>query len=159
MILIPKIFILFVHYLFRLLDPKNFHARLIVSMSTADEEVQDANLAARQVKLLRTNVEKSNNQNGTVDQQSSTLLGQMSSPINGHVGDETPLSDVEKGAVGAKKEKEKYDFEVTWDGGDSDPLNPRSWSRARRWAIVVICSITSGCVYVVAEYHFGSLIS
>jgi len=34
---------------------------------------------------------------------------------------------------------------VTWDG-DSDPLNPRSMTKLRRWAIVLICSASSLCV-------------
>ena len=36
---------------------------------------------------------------------------------------------------------------VTWDG-DSDPANPRSMSNLRRWAIVLIVSSSSLCVYV-----------
>jgi hypothetical protein len=34
---------------------------------------------------------------------------------------------------------------VTWDG-DSDPANPRSMSKWRRWVIVLICSASSLCV-------------
>lgn len=34
---------------------------------------------------------------------------------------------------------------VAWDG-DMDPLNPRSMSKLRRWAIVLICSASSLCV-------------
>jgi hypothetical protein len=34
---------------------------------------------------------------------------------------------------------------VTWDG-DSDPENPRSMSKLRRWIIVLICSASSLCV-------------
>lgn len=36
---------------------------------------------------------------------------------------------------------------VSWDG-DADPENPRSMGKLRRWAIVVICSASSLCVYV-----------
>jgi hypothetical protein len=35
---------------------------------------------------------------------------------------------------------------VSWDGGDADPLNPRSMSKLRRWIIVLICSASSLCV-------------
>jgi hypothetical protein len=36
-------------------------------------------------------------------------------------------------------------FLVTWDG-DSDPMNPRSMSKLRRWIIVFIVSASSLCV-------------
>lgn len=37
-------------------------------------------------------------------------------------------------------------FEVHWDGGDCDPMNPRSWSKARKWVVVSIVSASSLCV-------------
>jgi hypothetical protein len=37
-------------------------------------------------------------------------------------------------------------FVVSWDGGDADPLNPRSMTNARRWAITLIVSASSLCV-------------
>ena len=36
-------------------------------------------------------------------------------------------------------------FVVTWDG-DSDPMNPRSMTKLRRWIIIVIVSSCSLCV-------------
>jgi hypothetical protein len=36
-------------------------------------------------------------------------------------------------------------FLVTWDG-DSDPMNPRSMTKLRRWLIVLIVSSSSLCV-------------
>ena len=47
-------------------------------------------------------------------------------------------------ASGAPEEKDP--FEVHWDGGDSDPMNPRSMSLGRKWAIVLIVSASSLCV-------------
>ncbi|TVY89136.1 Efflux pump [Lachnellula willkommii] len=41
---------------------------------------------------------------------------------------------------------EKDPWEVHWDGGDSDPLNPRSFGKARKWVIVIIVSMSSLCV-------------
>ena len=38
------------------------------------------------------------------------------------------------------------EFVVTWEGGDSDPMNPRSMSKLRRWLIVLIVSSSSLCV-------------
>lgn len=37
-------------------------------------------------------------------------------------------------------------FEVHWDGGDEDPMNPRSFSMARKWLVVLIVSASSMCV-------------
>lgn len=41
---------------------------------------------------------------------------------------------------------EKDPFEVGWDNGDSDPLSPRSFTRARKWLIVAIVAFASFCV-------------
>lgn len=35
--------------------------------------------------------------------------------------------------------QEKDPFEVGWDDGDNDPLCPRSFTKARKWLIVLIC--------------------
>jgi hypothetical protein len=43
-------------------------------------------------------------------------------------------------------EEEKDPFEVGWEDGENDPMNPRSKSKAAKWAIVVICSLSSFCV-------------
>jgi len=37
-------------------------------------------------------------------------------------------------------------WEVTWDNGDLDPMNPRSMAFAKKWAIVIIVSAASLCV-------------
>lgn len=37
-------------------------------------------------------------------------------------------------------------FEVGWDGGDDDPMNPRSMPKWRKWVIVGITSFGSLCV-------------
>lgn len=51
-------------------------------------------------------------------------------------------------------ETDKDPFEVGWDGGDSDPLCPRSKSLWRKWLIVVITSFGSFCVYVFISVFF-----
>lgn len=53
--------------------------------------------------------------------------------------DEETTSDPEKGQ-GPNKQ-----FEVRFDG-DSDPINPRSFSKIRKWTIVAIVSAGSTCV-------------
>ncbi|KAL5318914.1 hypothetical protein ACEPPN_013982 [Leptodophora sp. 'Broadleaf-Isolate-01'] len=45
---------------------------------------------------------------------------------------------------GGVPEKDPYD--VVWDGGDMDPLNPRSMTMARKWLVVLIVSASSLCV-------------
>ena len=37
-------------------------------------------------------------------------------------------------------------FEVHWDGGDADLLNPRSLSYARKWLILLVVSLSALCV-------------
>ncbi|KAL3421615.1 drug/proton antiporter YHK8-like protein 1 [Phlyctema vagabunda] len=57
-------------------------------------------------------------------------------------GENSSSEDIEAadGAV------EKDPYEVKWDGGDSDPLNPRSMHHARKWLVVIIVSASSLCV-------------
>lgn len=43
-------------------------------------------------------------------------------------------------------EPEKDPFEVSFDGGDSDPMCPRSMKNAKKWLIVSIVSCASFCV-------------
>ena len=50
--------------------------------------------------------------------------------------------DVEEGEV----QVEKDPYEVRWEGGDNDPLNPRSMRLGRKWIVVVIVSASSLCV-------------
>ncbi|KAF1813450.1 MFS transporter [Eremomyces bilateralis CBS 781.70] len=47
-------------------------------------------------------------------------------------------------------------FEVHWEGGDSDPMNPRSMSKARKWLIVAIVSMSSTCVACASSLYVGS---
>lgn len=38
------------------------------------------------------------------------------------------------------------EWEVQWEGGESDPLNPRSLSMFKKWIVVLIVSASSLCV-------------
>lgn len=49
--------------------------------------------------------------------------------------------DNEKALGAGQPEKDPY--EVGWDGGDDDPLNPRSFHKARKWLIVFIVAAGS----------------
>jgi len=50
------------------------------------------------------------------------------------------------GDVEAAAAEDKDPFEVRWDHGDNDPMNPRSMSMARKWVVVLIVSASSLCV-------------
>lgn len=50
------------------------------------------------------------------------------------------------GVPGTGVQAEKDPFEVGWEGGDSDPLCPRSFSKVRKWIIVFIVAFASFCV-------------
>jgi hypothetical protein len=67
---------------------------------------------------------------------------------NGYGCDDTEDSSQEDeiGDVEAGGQVEKDPFEVHWDGGDSDPMNPRSRSMGRKWLVVLIVSASSLCV-------------
>ena len=54
--------------------------------------------------------------------------------------DDARSSDDERGS------DDKDAFEVGWDDGENDAMNPRSKSKAAKWAIVLICSLASFCV-------------
>jgi hypothetical protein len=45
-----------------------------------------------------------------------------------------------------REESAEQAFEVQWEGGDADPLNPRRMSRLRKWLIVLVISASSLCV-------------
>lgn len=72
-------------------------------------------------------------------------LGRSRSQNGYSVGDDHSVNGEEAGDAEAGN-AEKDAFEVGWEGGESDPLNPRSKSKAAKWAIVIICAICSLCV-------------
>jgi len=66
---------------------------------------------------------------------------------NGYGCDDEIGSDVSADAGERGRETPEQDpFEVVWDGGDSDPLNPRSYSTPRKWMITLIVVSGSFCV-------------
>ncbi|KAK1251955.1 hypothetical protein MKX07_007434 [Trichoderma sp. CBMAI-0711] len=75
--------------------------------------------------------------------------------------------DDDDAAAEAVAQPEKDPFEVGWDGGDNDPLCPRSFSKARKWMIVLICAVgsftvsiyTSTYTQMEAEFHNAREIS
>ena len=55
-------------------------------------------------------------------------------------------SDEKGSPLGQENEQDRDDpFEVNWDG-DHDPRNPRNMSKARKWVIVLVVSMSSLCV-------------
>jgi len=64
-------------------------------------------------------------------------------------GDETQVEehaggDARGDTLSLSREKDPY--EVGWEGGDADPLCPRSFSHKRKWLIAIIVSHVSLCV-------------
>jgi hypothetical protein len=58
-------------------------------------------------------------------------------------GEEGPALDDEKAITRAMTEQGA--LEVKWDG-DTDPQNPRTFGKARKWLIVIVVSVSSLCV-------------
>ncbi|KAL6874992.1 major facilitator superfamily domain-containing protein [Trichoderma novae-zelandiae] len=77
----------------------------------------------------------------------------------------------DRAAEEAGRRPEKDPYEVGWDDGDNDPLCPRSFSKARKWLIVLICAIgsftvtcassiyTSTYTQMEAEFHNKRIVS
>ncbi|KAH8816073.1 major facilitator superfamily domain-containing protein [Xylogone sp. PMI_703] len=61
---------------------------------------------------------------------------------NNGYGVSDPVDSSEEEAV----EPEGDPFEVRWDNGEQDPMNPRSMAHARKWLVVLIISSSSLCV-------------
>ncbi|ERS99880.1 hypothetical protein HMPREF1624_03247 [Sporothrix schenckii ATCC 58251] len=51
---------------------------------------------------------------------------------------------------------EKDPFEVIWDGGDADPMCPRSMPTARKWLLVFVTSFGSACVTCASSIYTSS---
>lgn len=60
---------------------------------------------------------------------------------NGYGVEDERDNDAAGAEAGARPDKDPY--EVGWDGGDNDPLCPRSFSKPRKWLIVLICAVGS----------------
>ncbi|OHE90508.1 major facilitator superfamily transporter [Colletotrichum orchidophilum] len=54
---------------------------------------------------------------------------------------------------GPPREPEKDQYEVTFEGGDSDPMSPRSLGKMRKWLIVSIVSCASFCVTAASSIY------
>lgn len=48
---------------------------------------------------------------------------------------------------------EKDPYEVTWEGGDEDPENPRSFANGRKWLITFIAAFASFCVTAASSMY------
>jgi hypothetical protein len=88
---------------------------------------------------------------GTVAQPSrrssvANTIGRVRSQNGYGVSDDHDDTHREKGAGQSQPATEKDPFEVGWDGGDDDPLCPRSFSKIRKWVIVTVVCSASLCV-------------
>lgn len=93
-----------------------------------------------------------------VERASSHTAGPDSSPRqslsrsrsnNGYgVSDDTTHNSHNAPHTLQSPDKEKDYIEVRWDGGDADPLCPRSFTKARKWIITWLLSLGSFTVYV-----------
>jgi hypothetical protein len=102
-------------------------------------------LPARDFQPISTNISKAASRSNSHARNKPTSLRSLSRARsnNGYGCDDTLDSSQEDVEVGGQQ---KDPWEVRWDGGDSDPANPRSMTMARRWLIVIIVSASSLCV-------------
>lgn len=78
----------------------------------------------------------------------SRSLSRLRSQNGYSVDDASDSSDEDAAATDPEAAglREKDPFDVGWDNGDADPMNPRSFHVARKWTIVLIVSFASFCV-------------
>lgn len=65
---------------------------------------------------------------------------------NGYGCDDQDEDDEDAQVNVGQGHSEKDPFEVGWEDGENDPMNPRSRSTIRKWLIVLICSASALCV-------------
>ena len=66
---------------------------------------------------------------------------------NGYGCDDPEDESDESGDMeGRHAQVEKDPYEVRWEGGDNDAMNPRSMGLGRKWVVVLIVSASSLCV-------------
>ncbi|EQB46179.1 Efflux pump atB [Colletotrichum gloeosporioides] len=63
------------------------------------------------------------------------------------------VDDLDSSDDSPSQEPEKDPFEVSFEGGDSDPMCPRSMSKLRKWVIVSIVSLASTCVTAASSIY------
>ncbi|KAM0125847.1 hypothetical protein ACHAO1_010424 [Botrytis cinerea] len=73
--------------------------------------------------------------------RSISLARRRSSNGYGCDDPENPAGDFE-----GQGDEERDPFQVIFDGGDSDPMCPRSMAHGRKWLVVIIVSASSFCV-------------
>ena len=126
---------------------------------TASSERSRRRLSAETIETLRR--ERSNNGWGCDDVEADAAGGSIApyhhpGPASGSDGpgfgsDGTAAKGVaggdgEKGVPAAGAAVPPDPFLVGWEGGDSDPLCPRSFATWRKWLIIAITSVGSFCV-------------
>lgn len=75
----------------------------------------------------------------TMEQRSISVKGQNMKADDADTEARLPVLDAP--AKYQDQDTERHPYEVQWDGGDSDPMNPRSMSYARKWLIVFVVSL------------------
>ncbi|KAK6223638.1 major facilitator superfamily transporter [Colletotrichum tabaci] len=72
---------------------------------------------------------------------------------NGYSCDDYQQSDDNPPRRESERKEEEDPYEVAFDGGDNDPMSPRSLSSFRKWLIVSIVSCASFCVTAASSIY------
>lgn len=98
-------------------------------------------------------IERSTPEPKDLEQEEKTYVKNTSTPDNSTLAEDPSLSlrDIENNAQDASDSASSTGsvpetFIVGWDDGDNDPLCPRSFGTARKWAMVFIVCLTTLCV-------------
>lgn len=117
-----------------------------MSHPTTEPAVGSADLQQPGRALLSPDQERSgrSSTSSTVNHQSQA--GDGTSSDDAGLAAKKPDEEQAQPQTQAPAPNEKDPYEVSWDGGDNDPLCPKSYSTARKWLIVTIVSSCSFCV-------------
>ncbi|KAH6678831.1 major facilitator superfamily transporter [Plectosphaerella plurivora] len=121
------------------------------------------------IRTRNTNV-RPGSKAGSVSRTISRTRSQNGYSCDDYPGDNSD-EDTAAGSPGAQTPEDKDPFEVGFDGGNADPMCPRSMGTGRKWLIVSIVSGASFCVTAAssiytstyaqmdAEFHSSRIVS
>ncbi|KAH8803030.1 major facilitator superfamily domain-containing protein [Xylogone sp. PMI_703] len=96
---------------------------------------------------INPNSQQSPNRNNSLVRTPTSLqIVNRTCSNNGYGCDEYDYEGTGLGVERARSQPEKDPYEVKWDGGDNDPMNPRNMPLMRKWIVVLIVSASSLCV-------------
>ena len=120
----------------------------IVAGNISPTGTADSDITPEQSKVFApiNDPSQTRSRNNSLARAPSSLRAISRTRSNNGYGCDADDSEESGGDVETGTQAEKDPYEVRWDGGDNDPMNPRSMAFARKWVVVIIVSASSLCV-------------